>query len=550
MLSIMRAFMVLTAVLVAGHVTAKPPEPSTPAVVISVSLPSASAPSIGSLLVTVDGVDAKDMENKGLLSGIDDIKQANGVGEVSFEKAIELAHGPAQRRWLLPFKVKNLPAGTTQTRYLSFKLGDADWALPYQIASPAAPTISWSLKPVPAGNRRLDAANEGLPISIAVSDGANLTGVRLMALDLVDQSTRKSLAKKEWRLCQSAAVCTTEVSSLAGGAHPLWIVPADFDTIPPGRYEGMLTIASDDKPVGESINLTLNISQLNRQWLGFGAILAGIALGFYVTTFLRRRFDRTQLLLGPALLQQTLESLSTTLHANGLANVPSIDQAIVSLKKSLAEEMLENNGLPPRIPMPWPASLDGYRQYFGRQQASFDTLQSIVKLGVLPLLAARHDEEAQDGPLTGEEVTAFKTSMERIDKLADFGIQSPPDATTVLVVTKDAINDFKKVIETNRGPSAGRKAFTPGAAPSELIRPPQTPEQLRIQITEGSLQAWIILGILTALTGVQALIFSNPGFGSFMDILGCLLWGAGLPAGSALAAASAGTVSTALNITR
>jgi hypothetical protein len=545
----MRALMALTAVFVAGHVTAKPPEPSTPAVVVNVSVPSASAPSIGSLLVTVDGVDAKDMENRGLLSGIDDIKQAHGVGEVSFEKAIELAHGPAQRRWLLPFKVKNLPAGTTQTRYLSFKLGDADWALPYQIASPAAPAISWSLKPIPAGNRRLDAGNEGIPISIAVSAGANLTGVRLMAMDLVDLATRESLAKMEWRLCHSAADCKKEVSSLVGGAHPLWVVPANLGAIPPGKYEGMLTIASDDKPAGESINLTLNISPPYRQGLGFGAILAGIGLGFYVTTFLRRRVDRAQLLLGPALLRQALDRLSTTLHADGLANVPTIDQAIASLKRALSEETLENNGLPPRIPIPWPASLDGYRQYIARQQASFDSLQAIVNLGVLPLLAARHDDEARDGPLNGGEATAFQATMDRIDVLAAFGAQ-PPDAPTVLAAAKVAIDDFKTAIETSRGLPAERTTFTAGAAPSERIRPPQTPEQLRIRVTEGSLQAWFVLGILTALTGAQALILSNPGFGSCMDLLGCLLWGAGLPAGSALAASTAGTVSSALNITR
>lgn len=545
----MRALMALTAALVAGQVTAKQPEPSTPAVVVNVSVPSASAPSIGSLLVTVDGVDAKDMENQGLLSGVVDIKQAHGIGEVSFDRAIELAHGPAQRRWLLPFKVKNLPAGTTQTRYLSFKLGAADWALPYQIASPVAPVISWSLKPIPAGSRRLDAGNEGIPISIAVSVGAQLTGVRLMALDLVDQATRESLAKNAWRLCPSPADCKQEVSSLVGGAHPLWVVPASLGTIPPGKYEGMLTIASDDKPAGESVNLTLNISSPYHQWLGFGAILAGIGLGFYMTTFLRRRIDRAQLLLGPEVLRQALDRLSTRLHADGVANVPTIDQAVAILKGALSEEMLEDNGLPPRIPIPWPTSLDGYRQYIAQQQASFDSLQAIVNLGVLPLLATRHDDEARDGPLNHNEATAFQTSMDQIDALAAFGVP-PPDAPTVLAAAKVAIDDFKTVIDASRGPAGERTTFRAGAAPSERIRPPQTPEQLRIRITEGSLQAWFILGILTALTGFQVLILSNPGFGSCMDLLGCLLWGVGLPAGSALAASTAGTVSTALNITR
>jgi hypothetical protein len=539
----------LLAVLVAGQSSAKLPEPSTPNVVVNVSAPSASSPSVGSLLLTVDGVDAKAMDNAALLSGIDDIRQAHGFGEVSFDKPIELTHGPAQRRWVLPFQLKNLPAGSTQTRYLSFRLGAAQWALPYQVASPAAPTISWSLKPIPAGNRRLDAGQEGIPISIAVSAGAHLTGVRLMALDLIDQATRESLAKKAWRLCRTADDCKPEVSSLMGGAHPLWVVPNVGDTIPPGKYEGMLTIASDDKPAGESINLTLNISSPLSRWLGFGVILAGIGIGFYVTTFLRRRVDRAQLLLGPAVLRQALDRLSTMLHSDGVANVPFIDRAIASLMTALSEEALEKNGLPPRVPIPWPASLDGYRQYIARKQALFDALQAIVNLGVFPLLTARHDEEARDGPLDGDDATAFQTSMDSIDALAKFDA-SPADTPTVLEAAKAAIDGFKAKIETSRGPPATRMSFKEGGAPSERMRPTQSPEKLRIQITEGSLQAWFILAILTALTGAQALILSNPGFGSNVDLLGCLLWGVGLPAGSAIASASAGTVSTALNISR
>ena len=52
-------------------------------------------------------------------------------------------------------------------RYVAFKVGTTEWALPYQIVSPSSPTASWSLKPPPAASRQLR-PTEGFPISIAV----------------------------------------------------------------------------------------------------------------------------------------------------------------------------------------------------------------------------------------------------------------------------------------------------------------------------------------------------------------------------------------------
>lgn len=57
---------------------------------------------------------------------------------VTFDQnVLPLAAGATQRRWVLPFKVFNMPAGLTLSRYVTFKVDGIDWALAYQLASPS-----------------------------------------------------------------------------------------------------------------------------------------------------------------------------------------------------------------------------------------------------------------------------------------------------------------------------------------------------------------------------------------------------------------------------
>lgn len=57
-------------------------------------------------------------------------------------------------------------------------------------------------------------------------------------------------------------------------------------------------MASLDKPAGESVSLTLNVSSPGAKTLGFVVILVGVGFGLWIGTFMRRRAERDQLLLG------------------------------------------------------------------------------------------------------------------------------------------------------------------------------------------------------------------------------------------------------------
>lgn len=531
-----------------AHGAIAAPVPSSPTVVVNVGATSASAPAAGSLLVAVDDLAGGELKDPNLLSAPTDIDAATAPGHVSFGKPVALAPVRSQRRWLIPFSVRDVPAGTTQTRYFTFKVGAADWALPYQIATPASVPVSWSIKPPPAANRALG-FGDGIPINVAVNGTTSITGVSLMPLDLVEQVSHRPLSNVQWFLCHTRSACKqNEVSSLNGGPNSLWIMPADDAAVPPGRYEGTITIASIDKPAGESVGLTLNFSSLRDKIYGVLAILAGMAVGLYATMILRKRVERDQLLMGPAVLRDAVMQLKVTLRADPLAMTPNIDTRLDALEDALSTQKLEVVGLPSSVPVPWPTSRDAFKKYVDEQTAAFNTLRLLVDAGVVRLLAARHEDEAVNGPLDADGVASFNEAMHEIDGLA-FG-DGLIDASTIPEGTAAMIQAFKDAVAKSRAAGKVRAAFVRGAAPRRNVAPPATPKQLRVRITEGSVLAWLILGVVTATTGTYVLVLSNLGFGTCLDFVGCFLWGAGLPAGAALAGATTGTVSTALNITR
>jgi hypothetical protein len=520
--------------------------PSTPVTPVNLNAQTAGAPSVGSLLVTLDDPKAGSGGTE-VLSAAKDIAEANAVAEVTFGEPVALAPGTQQRRWLLPFKVVGLPAGTTQTRYVRFQIGATGWALPYQITSPPSPTVTWSLKPPPAANRQLDSSS-GLPIGVAVDGRSSVSGVQLKPLDLIEQGTMRSLADVGWRLCRTPELCepSSAVTALDSGPNSLWVVPVS--SLPPGRYVGSVTVASVDKPAGESVSLTLNVSSLGAKTLGFVFILVGVGFGLWIGTFMRRRAERDQLLLGPSALLVQIDRLSDALHADDLATVPEIDRKIERLRTALTETALETAGLPPKVPMPWPVSTDGYRKYVEAQSATFNALQAIVETGVLALLALRHEEESRDGPLDPDEELAFIEAMKAINAMADWS--SPPDPAGISGLTRQHLQAFKDAIQDSRTKGVRLAANVPAGTKPRRIARLRTPGQLRLQIRQTSVLAWAVLGAVTATAGTYVLVLTNPGFGTYLDLFACFLWGVGLPAGATLATSNTSTVSTALGMTR
>jgi hypothetical protein len=58
-----------------------------------------------------------------------------------------------------------------------------------------------------------------------------------------------------------------------------------------------------------------------------------------------------------------------------------------------------------------------------------------------------------------------------------------------------------------------------------------------------------VWGAVTLLAGYAALILSNPGFGTSMDLVACFFWGLGVQiAGQQIQQLTAGNITTALHV--
>ena len=330
------------------------PKPALALAKLEIPASTASAPSVASLVVTVDGLDAASAADPAFLGALPvDAKTAAAVPPtVEFGKPIALAGTESQRSWVLPMTVAEMPPATTMTRYVSFKLGTVDWTLGYQLTSPASVATSWSLKPAPPSTLTLQPDGGGLALNVSVAGTAAIRHLEAV-VQLKDVDDEAMLADSTFTLCRlDATDCSRPVVALQGaGTHQLWLKPSQ--AMAPGKYAGSITVTSADKPLGESANLTVYVTSWGYQLAGVGLVALGVVLSLLFTTFLRHRLTRDQMRLAAALLRSGLDQLLRVLHALAPpVATPEIERRLTHLLRDLSDSELEAFGLPPVVPLP------------------------------------------------------------------------------------------------------------------------------------------------------------------------------------------------------
>ena len=175
--------------------------------------------------------------------------------------------------------------------------------------SPSVP-FTWTVRALPTIAIE---PGEGIPVSIVVA-AVKATGVTVLQSALVDSITEKPLADgalKLWK--QSPGWQYGPVRSGAGfdanTPNRLWLAPVAGA----GKFTGSVTIASKEKPEGDTVQMTVYSSSLQYKLVGVVVILVAVLIAWLLTVLVRNLINRNQLLVPVAELRATLEQLASAL---------------------------------------------------------------------------------------------------------------------------------------------------------------------------------------------------------------------------------------------
>ena len=497
-----------------------------------ISIDSSTGDGSSSLLLKADGLTPAQL-NAALGDVSDLLSPLPPPMEIKFTPN-ELPQADGGRRWALMVAFKGLPRGATQKRYLSFSFQGQKVTLPYTMTNKSTAAFSWSIKNPPAEVSLK--AGEAIDVGIAVQ-AVPATHVRVMHVTLIEQS-RKTPLDAGILLCDKlTGTCdATGLSLTANSANRLWLRTSGLNPIV-GKYAGAVTIGADQKPDGETMNLTVYGTTLCRQLAGVAVILFGVACAWYASTFLQSRLSRAQALLPARLLTDRAGALLQILK-----NAPPItsghyQQCVGELTKQrsrLKENELDgNNLLPPKVPLPYKGmepNVAEYKKLLAEAGARIAHLDLIINQGFASVW-----KRISPTP-TAADATAINAAMDALDDRA--GVLPLPDATEMVAFIK------KKLAELD----AAMPPPPPGVALAPDDIQPGSFEELQFKISQLSGLVWLVFGGLATAVGSYILVFSNLGFGVCTDYLSCLFWGFGLPAGSQLMQSTIGSVGTALSI--
>lgn len=514
------------------------------------------ARSQGKLILVLDGPDAASLAAPDMVKDVRDYDVAAPAPPiVQFGTPKQLSSaGPTQQRWLLPFAVEGMPENAELTRYVTMKIGEANWTLEYQLKSAAA---SWKVAPLPAQSRAIS-GTDAVPLNIAIEGQLPVQGLRLAQMEFIDQTTMQRLADGKLALCTGPDQCRNQPITLPAPGGTVWLA-AELDrdgkrvSFAPGKYVGTLMLASHGKLETEVANLTIYVSDPAWKILGLLTIAAGVGCAFYFIKFLRERLSRSQLLLAPVRLRQSVDRLRIRLKAlQAVAPAPEVLEKLDTVDAALSDDALEANGLPPVIPRPW-GDVEGpgpevYNAYVEGQAAWLRMLGSLIGDGLEVLVSMRSSQT----DMSETQTRAFSAAWNSIDQAARVtGVQ---DATRTDATIKEAVAEFDKTLTKPAMPAPGM----PGTTASSKAPPtkpagtgqPRSPDLIRMRISADSRLGWWFIGTVTILGGAYLLIIDNFGFGTPRDFLVCLLWGAGLPATTIVASSTTSSIATSLSTAR
>lgn len=445
------------------------------------------------------------------------------VATPEFQRVLSL--GETGAIWCYRLTVAGLPKQSSIARKMSLALGDRQFTVDYTLTDKPPAAFSWSFLAPPVWNL-VDSSSAEIPI---VVKEVQATGIRLLQSTLTRQGARAvSLGTQNLELCWNReGKCQ---SPDAVGPSDSRVLFLHLNNAGNGTYSGNIVIRCDQKPEGDIVAVTANVTSTSAQWKGAGAVAVGVLAYFLVVVVARWQLaKKSRQELALLLLEQVEEVKKHAAHA--VAAAP--DWARGKTRKAFEdlENLLSDTDLHPFMPGPLnpDAKMDEFKAHLRSAGLRLDSLNIVVELGISEIAQAWADAAAD--PVKEAAVTS-----------AVDGLLAIPDGRITAADTKTKVTEVLNAMNN----AIGRK-LAAGLGVQDV--------QLRLQHVLIASAGWIWLVLLvwvgvTLITGVMAMVLSKAGFGTPSDYLLCLLWGFGLPvAGTQLNQLTATGIGPKLGIT-
>jgi hypothetical protein len=458
-------------------------------------------------------------------------KDLGGVGSTSstiveFEKPVAVDVGTTSRAWLWTARITNLPANSSQKRRARLTFGKVEQFIEYIVTNQSPANFTWSVAaPATPWLVRVGPLSSQLSTTVVVTTGDYpASNLRLAQSTLRDGLGTSQIGLEDLELCDGPTGQCSQLSINARANRTFYIKlkPAkSWWMWRLGKYTGTLSFAVNERPELQTVNVILQASSWIAKLVGAVLVAFGIWLAWRAGVRARARLLRLEALKAVMALQESITSLLGELKKvkdRIGEDIPgdvkkSIGAKLDEISKSLTPEALDvKDCLPPATPRPYSGGPDtsaNLKAHLTEQGKCVAALTILTRDGMNKVL------EDWRPPLQDPKKQAI---MKALQALNEKGFRIVDIAAAELEV-KDVLKQY--YTETNRVADA--------ASPPRIA--PLSSQYLSWEIGQIYTKGWLIWGVLTWLGGVAVLILINPGFGTPLDLLFCLFWGFGLPAG-------------------
>jgi len=460
------------------------------------------------------------------------LKDLGSAGEpisttVAFENPVAVDVSATSRAWLWTARISKLEPNSNQKRSASLSFGKVQQYIGYTITNLSPTAFTWSLAApgVPwlvwfgyPGTQR------ATPVVVTTGDYP-ATGFRLSQTTLRDGVGTSQIALEDLELCETVnGPCSS--FNIAPRSNRTFYVrlkeKAGHGIWQGGKYTGTLSFAVNERPELQTINVTLQASSFRAKDLGIGLVAIGIIVAWFTSVWMRARMLRLEAQRPIGILNESVQMLIEEI--DGAKKIQGVNQELTkktlnSIQNSLTVKKLDDFGLlPPKMPGIKSGEADTtakLKEYLSRKSELVDCLTLVICNGMRKLW-----KEWRDG-LDARIEKAIKDALNELD---DIGGQVETEVTT----RADAKQKVDKVLQDYH---ATKNALRIQADASLMKEAKPGVVEVTWQIAKLSGVMWLVWGILTLIVGVAVLVVTNPGFGTFLDLVFCLLWGFGFPTG-------------------